>query len=125
MKRLKFDRLQKFYLRPKFVEYDAEGVPVVSWGGAVEMYGEVFPATDRRSIESYGDRISGIQNVWVQGEYELVFEDKVTKVLLRDPNYLMSLGDGFCFEAGPTDEPDYEVRSFTPYGYIKLEIEKR
>ena len=125
MRRLKLNRLQTFYVRPRLVSYDNEGVPVVSWGTASELHGEVWPASDRRSIESYGDKISGVQSVWLQGQYMLQFENKVTRVLLREPNYLMSLGDGICLEAGPEEEPDYEVTSFTPYKLLKLEIEKR
>lgn len=125
MRRLKLTRLQTFYVRQRIVSRDNEGVQVVSWGPAIELKGEVWPANDRRSIESYGDRITGIQSVWLQGQYMLTYESGVSKVLLRDQNYLLSLGDGICFEAGPEDEPDYQVLSFTPYGLLKLEIERR
>jgi len=125
MKRLKLNRLQTFYVRQRFVTHDSEGVPIESWGPAIELKGEVWPASDRRAIESYGDRINGIQSVWLQGQYVLQFEGKVNRAFLREPNYLLSLGDGLCIEAGPTDEPDYQVVSFTPYGLLKLEIERR
>lgn len=125
MRRLKLTRLQTFYVRQRIVSRDNEGVQIVSWGPAIELKGEVWPANDRRSIESYGDRITGIQSVWLQGQYMLTFESGVSKVLLRGPNYLLSLGDGICFEAGPEDEPDYQVLSFTPYDLLKLEIERR
>lgn len=125
MRRLKLTRLRTFYVRQRIVSRDNEGVQIVSWGPAIELKGEVWPANDRRSIESYGDRITGIQSVWLQGQYMLTFESGVSKVLLRDPNYLLSLGDGICFEAGPEDEPDYQVLSFTPYDLLKLEIERR
>lgn len=125
MRRLKLTRLQTFYIRQRQVSRDNEGVQVISWGPAIKLKGEVWPASDRRSIESYGDRITGIQSVWLQGQYMLTYESGVSKVLLRDQNYLLSLGDGICFEAGPEDEPDYQVLSFTPYGLLKLEIERR
>lgn len=125
MRRLKLTRLQTFYVRQRQVSRDNEGVQVISWGPAIKLKGEVWPASDRRSIESYGDRITGIQSVWLQGQYMLTYESGVSKVLLRDQNYLLSLGDGICFEAGPEDEPDYQVLSFTPYGLLKLEIERR
>lgn len=125
MRRLKLTRLQTFYVKQRIVNYDDEGVPIISWGPPIKLTGEVWPANDRRSIESYGDRITGIQSVWLQGKYMLQFEDSVTRVLLREQNYLLSLGDGVCFEAGPEDEPDYQVLAFTPYDLLKLEIEKR
>lgn len=125
MRRLKLTRLQTFYVRQRRVSRDNEGVQVISWGPAIELKGEVWPANDRRSIESYGDRITGIQSMRLQGQYMLTYESGVSKVLLRDQNYLLSLGDGICFEAGPEDEPDYQVLSFTPYDLLKLEIERR
>ena len=125
MRRLKLTRLQTFYVRQRQVSRDNEGVQVISWGPAIKLKGEVWPANDRRSIESYGDRITGIQSMWLQGQYMLTYESGVSKVLLRDQNYLLSLGDGICFEAGPEDEPDYQVLSFTPYDLLKLEIERR
>ena len=124
MRRLKLNRVQTFYIRQRFVTKDSEGVPVTTWGPAIEVKGEVWPATDRRTIESYGDRISGIQSVWMQNQYLLQFDNGVNKVLLRGPNYLLSLGDGICLEAGPEDAPDYQVVSFTPYRLLRMEIER-
>lgn len=124
MRRLKQTRVRPFYVRPRIVTKDQEGVPITTWGTAVEIKGEVWPATDRRVVETYGDRISGIQSVWLEGQYMLQYDNGVNKVLLRDPNYLMALGDGICLEAGPTDEPDYQVISFTPYRLLRMEIER-
>ena len=124
MRRLKQNRLQTMYVRPKTVTYDSEGVPEISWGTAVEIKGEVWPATDRRQIESYGDRISGIQNVWVQEDYMVFLDQGVDKVLLRDATFVLSAGDGICVNAGKTDVPDYQVLSFTPYKHLKMEIER-
>lgn len=125
MRRLKLNRVRTFYVRPRFVTKDNEGVPIESFGTAVEVRGEIWPASDRRSIETYGDRITGIQSVWVEGQYMLQFNNGVNSVLLRNSNYDLNLGDGVCVEAGPTDEPDYQVVSFTPYRLLRMEIERR
>jgi len=111
-------------VRPRSVTKDAEGVPLVTWGPAIELKGEVWPATDRRSIESYGDRITGIQSVWIEGPYALQFDNGVNKALLEEQGYSMALGDGICLEAGPDEAPDYQVLSFTPYKLLRMEIER-
>ena len=126
MRRLKQSRLQTFYLRPRTVTYDSEGVPVETFGAAIALQGEVWPATDRQDIEMYGDRITGVQKVWLQGSYYITAsETGVTQAYLRDGVTTLSLGDGLCVNVGSADEPDYRVRTITPYKLLKLEIERR
>lgn len=70
-RRIKYDRLQTIYICNRTVTKDSEGVPVESFGEPYSVRAEVWPATERRQVETYGDRITGISNVRIVGEYTM------------------------------------------------------
>ena len=127
MRRLKQTRLRPFLIRPRTVTIStssgSEGVPIISWGDPVTFYGEVWPATSQRQVEQYGDRISGIQNMRIEGEYDIEVVGSAAVIVFE--NATIKPGDGVHVYAAETDEPDYVVLSFTQYGPLRLEIEHR
>jgi hypothetical protein len=115
MRRLKYSRIKEFSLCVRSVEKDAELVPLITYGEPMKVKGEIWPERTRRQLELYGDRIDGIQSVWLQGRYEKDGDGyKINGVTFH-------LGDGVCVDS---KEPNYEILSFTPYKLLKMEIER-
>ena len=121
--RLKQTRLRPFLFRPRIVTKNNEGVPEISFGTPHSFQGEIWPATSKRQIEQYGDRISGIQNMRIEGEYDIEVIGATPTAIFGA--YSIRPGDGVHVYATEDQEPDYEVLSFTQYNPLKLEVEKR
>lgn len=124
MRRMRQTRVKTFYIRPRSVTKDSEGVPIVSYGIARPVQGEIWPAESKRQIEQYGDRISDIANMYIQGYYIVTLENDTPVIRMQDGT-VIRMGDGICIYAGETDQPDYTVLSFTPYTPLRLEVERR
>ena len=122
-RRIKRSRLQTIYLRNRSVTKDNEGVPTESFGEAYEKKAEVWAASERRQIEMYGDRVSNIANVRVQGRYDIEMRNSIMHIVFEDGNSLTT-GDGVCINVAQTDSPDYRVLTITPHRPVRLEIER-
>lgn len=118
--RMKQSRVRTISLKARIVTKDSEGVPEITYGNAIEMHGEVWPATSRLQVETYGDRINGIMNVRVRGAYEVVMDENVTGYKFVAGT--IHEGDGVCINSA--DEPDYKVISIKPYKPLRMEIER-
>ena len=123
-RQLKRSRLRSFYIRTRSVTKDSEGVPSESYGTAFAVKGEVWPASGKRQIEEYGDRISGISNMRLVGQYDLELEGSVPVIKLLSGSVIRP-GDGICILAASDAEPDYKVLTITPYQPALLEIERK
>lgn len=122
MRRLTQKRLNSYRLCNRQVTKDSEGVPLVSYGDPVAIKGEVWPAKSTRQVAQYGDRISGIQNMRIEGPYSVQVIDGVERINFTDLGFTLSLGDGVQVYA--EDGPDYQVLSFTQYEPLLMEIER-
>lgn len=118
--RMKQSRVRTISLKARIVTKDSEGVPEITYGNAVELHGEVWPATSRLQIETYGNRINGIMNVRIQGAYEIVMDGNVTGY--RFGAGTIHEGDGVCINSASV--PDYKVISIKPYKPLRMEIER-
>lgn len=124
IRRLKQTRVRSFWIKKRNVAKDNEGVPVISFGEPVEVKGEVWPATSKRQIETYGDRINDIANVHIQGQYTIAEQNGAVVAVLAD-GITLELGDGFyIFRDKDEPTPDYIILSITEYQPLKLEVER-
>lgn len=124
IRRLKQTRVRSFWIKKRNVAKDNEGVPVISFGEPVEVKGEVWPATSKRQIETYGDRINDIANVHLQGQYTITEQNGAVVAVLAD-DITLELGDGFyIFRDKDEPTPDYIILSITEYQPLKLEVER-
>lgn len=124
IRRLKQTRVRSFWIKKRNVAKDNEGVPVISFGEPVEVKGEVWPATSKRQIETYGDRINDIANVHIQGQYTITEQNGAVVAVLAD-DITLELGDGFyIFRDKDEPTPDYIILSITEYQPLKLEVER-
>ena len=112
------------WIKKRNVAKDKEGGPVRSFGEPVEVKGEVWPATSKRQIETYGDRINDIANVHLQGQYTITEQNGAVVAVLAD-DITLELGDGFySFRDKDEPTPDYIILSITEYQPLKLEVER-
>ena len=124
IRRLKQTRVRSFWIKKRNVAKDNEGVPVITFGEPVEVKGEVWPATSKRQIETYGDRINDIANVHLQGQYTITEQNGAVVAVLAD-DITLELGDGFyIFRDKDEPTPDYIILSITEYQPLKLEVER-
>jgi hypothetical protein len=124
IRRLKQTRVRSFWIKKRNVAKDNEGVPVITFGEPVEVKGEVWPATSKRQIETYGDRINDIANIHIQGQYTIAEQNGAVVAVLAD-DITLELGDGFyIFRDKDEPTPDYIILSITEYQPLKLEVER-
>jgi len=121
--RLRQTRIREFAVKPRTVTKDGEGVPVIAYEEGYTVTGEIWPVTSQKQVEMYGNRVSDIANVRLEGEYAITLAvNREPVVTFRDGSELR-LGDGFCVYSD--SEPDYQVLSITQYHPLKLEVERR
>lgn len=125
MRQLKRSRLSTYYVRNRTTEKNSEGVTTDVYGEAFPVEGEIWPATSKRQVEMYGDRVSDIANMRITGRYTLVMTENRGLSVVREDGSEIKLGDGVCVLAAQDQEPDYRVLSITPYEPIKMEIERQ
>ena len=120
--RMKQSRLRTLYLKNKSVSNDNEGVPIIAYGAPVTLSGEVWPATSKLQIETYGNRISAIMNCRIKGAYSIKRVDGIT--VYDFGGYKIREDDGLCIYADSQDSPDYRIITIKPYNNLYMEIEK-
>lgn len=96
---------------------------LTSYASAFDVKGYVWRAESRRQIEEYGDRISNVANMRIEGNYEIQFSERVPVVVFSDGNTLTA-GDGICVHADADAAPDYIIVAITEYKPLMLEIER-
>ena len=121
--RLRQTRVRSFVIKPRTVTKDNEGIPIINYESGYEVTGEIWPATSQRQIEMYGDRVSDIANVRLEGEYTITLTANNQPIVTFADGNMIHLGDGFCVYS--TGDPDYQILSFTQYEPLKLEVERR
>lgn len=120
--RMKRSRMRTYYLRNKFVTKDHEGTPVISYGDAVGLDGEVWPASGKLQAEAYGDRIDSIYNCKVDGEYKIRTENRVTSYVFD--SFALREGDGIHLFSDTSMAPDYQVIAVKAYRPLFMEVER-
>lgn len=122
--RLRQTKVKTYHAANMTLTRDSEGVPSESYGEAYEIKGYIWPATSKVQVEEYGDRIQNIANMRVEGEYQLILDDNVPKIVFGSGNTLQG-NDGIYIHADTDGDPDYKVLSITEYEPLRLEIERR
>ena len=117
-------RIKTFYLRKANTAKDDEGCTSVDYGNPVSFQGESWPAGGRVQAEMYGNRLSYIRNVKIDGKYDITTDEKGM------PHYVFQNGmdimenDGVCLYVPQNMSPDYKIVSIKPYKQLLLEVEK-
>lgn len=121
--RIKQSRLKTYYIRRAVSKKDSEGGIISTYGEAIPFMGVVWPASGKIQAEIYGQRLSYILNVKIDGKY-------VVKPDGKKNNYIFTMGltlcegDGVCIYTSTEAEPDYKIISIKPYIPLYMEVEK-
>ncbi len=122
--RLMQNRIRTYYSRKKISKKDDEGSTYTEYGSPVKFKGEAWPAGGKIQTEMYGDRLSYIQNLRIDGKYIIKQDEKgVLHYIFEDGMDLVE-NDGICLFVSAETNPDYKIISIKPYRHLKLEVEK-
>lgn len=122
--RLKRSRVKQYHARARITKKDNEGGTYEEYDAAVSFDGEAWPAGGKVQAETYGERLSYIRNVKIQGEYVIMPDrDNVIHYVYPDGLDIVE-NDGLCLYVQPESPPDYKVISIKPYAPLRLEAER-
>ena len=122
--RMKQSRLQNYHLRSREVKKDSEGGTYTEYADAITFSGEVWPASGKVQAEIYGEKLSYVRNVRIDGKY-VIATDRSGIVHYVYPDGLDIVeSDGMCLYVDAAAEPDYKVLSIKPYQSLRMECMK-
>lgn len=122
--RLKRSRLNQYYHRAAAKKKDKEGSSYTEYEPAKAFCGEVWPASGKVQAEMYGERLSYIRNVRIDGKYVITTDRTGKEHYVFTDSLDITENDGMCLYASEGAEPDYRIISIRPYRFLKLEAEK-
>ena len=122
--RMKRSRMEMYYHRKKITKKDGEGSTYSEYENATGFQGEMWPASGKLQAETYGNRLSYIRNVKIDGRYEIKPDEKGVLHYLFENDMDITEGDGMCLYVSKSANPDYAVISIKPYKHLLLEVEK-
>ena len=121
---MKQSRIQTFHLRKRETRKDDQGVTFVDYGEPVKLSGEVWPAGGKVQAEMYGERLSYIRNMKIEGKYTVRVDEKNRLHYVFSKKLDVSESDGVCIYVPGESKPDYKIISIKPYRPLRLECEK-
>lgn len=122
--RIRQSRLEEIFFRKRVSEKDKEGSSYETWGAAFPVMVEIWPASGKVQAQQYGERLSYIRNVKLEGDYIITADAKGHAMYKTESGLNIQEGDGICLYVDPKNEPDYRIISIKPYRPLKMEIEK-
>jgi hypothetical protein len=122
--RIKQSRLEEIFFRKRVSEKDKEGSSYETWGAAFPVMAEIWLASGKVQAQQYGERLSYIRNVRLEGDYIITGDAKGRAMYKTTSGLNIQEGDGICLYVNPKNEPDYRIISIKPYRPLKMEIEK-
>ena len=121
--RLKCSRVRQFYHRAAVPKKDPEGSSYMEYAPTDTFRAEEWPGGGKLQAERYGQRLSNIRNLRIDGRYrEISDSGKVCYQIEGGP--MISADDGICFNVPGGQEPDYRIVAIYPYRFLTLEVEK-
>lgn len=119
---LKRSRLRTIYLKNRTIEKDSEGVTSTTYALAGALTAEVWPISSRLQVETYGDRVTAMQNVRLKGKYTIGQSGNHNTYAIG--GLTLAEGDGLCINSTQAESPDYQIVSIKPYRHLQMEVEK-
>lgn len=117
-------RVQIYHLRKRETKKDNQGSTYEDYSPAIVFRGEAWPAGGKVQAEMYGQRLSYIRNVKIEGKYKIVTDEK-SRVSYEFENGLkVTELDGLCLYVAGDSNPDYKIISIHPYRPLRVECEK-
>lgn len=122
--KIKRSRLKTYHHQRKSLKKDSEGNTYTDYGMANSFKAELWPGGGKLQAELYGERLSNIRNLRLEGPYTITRDSKdVVHYVFQDGPDIVE-GDGLCLDVGPDRPPDYKIIAVKPYKILWLEAEK-
>lgn len=121
--RLKRNRLKTYSHRKAIPAKDNEGNSYAEYGLPSSFEAEVWLAGGKLQAEIYGQRLPYIRNCRIDGDYEIVTDEKGHAVY-QIGSMTLQEGDGICLYVPGKHDPDYKIISIRPYRFLTLEVER-
>lgn len=118
------NRVQEYYLKNRETLKDGQGSTYEDYAEPFPFKGEVWAAGGKVQAEMYGERLSYIRNVRIQGKYIITTDRKGVVHYVYSNGLDVSESDGMCLYVPGESKPDYKIISIKPYQPLRLECEK-
>lgn len=122
--RMKRSRVEEHYLRKRETQKDGQGSTYEEYAATVPFKGEVWAADGEVQVKMYGEKLSYIRNVKIQGKYKIVTDEKNHLHYVFEDGLDVAELDGVCLYVSGESKPDYKIISIKPYQPLRLECEK-
>lgn len=122
--RIKRSRLETYHWKQRISRKDSEGSSYEEWGAAVSFQGESWPASGKVQAQQYGERLSYIRNLRIEGKYTIETDEKGMVSYDFGNGLKIRESDGICLYTGENGDPDYKVISIKPYRPLRLELDR-
>lgn len=122
--RMKRSRVNEYYLRKRETRKDEQGSTYEDYASSVSFKGEVWAAGGEVQVKMYGEKLSYIRNVKIQGNYRIITDEKNHVYYVFEDGLDVAESDGVCLYVSGESKPDYKIISIKPYQPLRLECEK-
>lgn len=113
-----------YYHKKRIPGKGKEGDTYDMYGAATSFFAEVWPAGGKVQAEIYGERLKYIQNIRIDGTYEVSTDEKGRMQYILASGVKIAEMDGICLFTGAESDPDYRIVAIRPYRFLKLEVER-
>jgi hypothetical protein len=113
-----------YYLKAKITIIDAEGGKYPSFGDAVEIKANIYPADGQLQAEVYGEHLDYIMNMLYDGGVSKVITDGILHYISLDGKIDFCEGYGVCVNVSSDSKPDFKIKSIKQYSHLFMELEK-
>lgn len=121
---MKRNRVQRLYLKSRIINKDNEGGTCEGYADAVPFQGEVWPASGKVQAEIYGERLTYVRNVRVDGNYMITTDREGIMHYVYADGLDIVESDGVCLYVNADVKPDYKVLSIKPFKMLRMECIK-
>lgn len=122
--RLRRDRIATYQLRKSEQKKDSEGGTYMTYSAAQPFSAEVWPASGKLQAEMYGERLTYIRNVRIDGKYDVKPDEKGVVHYVFENGLDVVEGDGLCLYVDAMMVPDYRIIAIRPNRYLQIEAER-
>lgn len=124
-RRMRRSRKQTMYLCSRSVQKDSEGSTYEAFDTPVAFVGEQWPASGKVQAQMYGEKLSYIRNVRIEGKYTVGTNQQTGTAEYTFSGMTVREKDGICIDVPQGTDPDYQIISIKPFKPLFLEVMKR